>query len=334
MHRTTGGVYAHSLKRRTLLSRIFVVVAVAAFVPLGLYASSAHGQGHAAAGAKQLQESFRNIAKSVNPAVVNVSAVRVIRAQVAPEIDPFFENHPFFRELFREDLFRRFFEDRGKERNFRQQGLASGFIFDPRGYIMTNCHVIKGADQIEVTLEAKKKYKAKIIGMDAKTDVAVVKIEGQNFPHAPLGDSNALQVGDWVLAIGNPLGLMKTVTAGIVSAKGRSDLGILDYEDFIQTDAAINQGNSGGPLVNIAGQVVGMNTAILSKGGGYMGIGFAIPINIVKQEAQKLWNKYEARPLQQPKTPKQSKELREPPAAPAEPFNRIRPPVRQPGRGI
>jgi len=327
-----GRAHADNFTRQFSSFWIILLAIGTMCVGLGLDASAAYGQGSApTAGARELQQAFRNVAKNIKPAVVNVSAVRIARAQAGPEIDPFFENHPFFRELFRQEMFRRFFEEQGRERNIRQQGLASGFIFDPRGYIMTNRHVIKGADQIEVTVEANKKYKAKVIGMDAKTDVAVIKIEGQNFPYAPLGDSNALEVGDWVLAIGNPLGLMKTVTAGIVSAKGRSDLGILDYEDFIQTDAAINQGNSGGPLVNIDGQVVGMNTAILSSSGGNMGIGLAIPINIVKNQAQKLRNTFEARHLQQRNAPKQSREQS---VAPVQPNNRAQHPARLPGRGI
>jgi serine protease Do len=250
-----------------------------------------------AGGLRELQEAFRAVSRNVKPAVVNVSAVRIVQArEIGPEIDPFFMNHPFFREFFRDDMFRRFFDTQGRQRQHRQQGLGSGFIFDPRGYIMTNRHVIQGADEIIVAFEGAKKYKARLIGADPKTDGAVIKIEGQGFPYARLGDSNQLQVGDWVLAIGNPFGLTQTVTAGIVSAKGRSDMGILDYEDFIQTDAAINPGNSGGPLVNIDGQVVGMNTAILSRGGGNVGIGFAIPINVLKRVADTLAAK---RPLPQ-----------------------------------
>jgi serine protease Do len=234
-------------------------------------------------GVKELQEAFRSVVKAVKPAVVNVSSVRVMQArQTLPDMDPFFENHPF-REFFGDEFIKRFFGSPGGARKFRQQGLGSGVIFDPRGYILTNRHVINGADEILVTLETDKKYKARVVGADSKTDVAVIKIEGGNFPYAQLGDSQTLEVGDWVLAIGNPFGLTKTVTSGIVSAKGRKGMGILDHEDFIQTDAAINQGNSGGPLVNIDGQVIGINTAILSGSGGNMGIGFAIPINIVKR---------------------------------------------------
>jgi serine protease Do len=232
-----------------------------------------------------LQNSFRSVAKTVTPAVVNVSAVKIIaQRQEVPDLDPFFENHPF-REFFGDEFFRRFFNMRGETRPSRQQGLGSGFIFDPRGYVFTNRHVIKGADEIWVTLNSKKKYKGRLVSADAKTDIAVVKIEGQQFPYAALGNSDLLEVGDWVLAIGNPFGLTQTVTQGIVSAKGRNDMGILDLEDFIQTDAAINPGNSGGPLVNLDGQIVGMNTAILSRSGGSMGIGFAIPSNILKRVA-------------------------------------------------
>ncbi|AFM25054.1 trypsin-like peptidase domain-containing protein [Desulfomonile tiedjei] len=234
-------------------------------------------------GLRDLQEAFRTVVKAAKPAVVNVSAVRNVASnQLDSSLDPFFENHPF-RDLFKDELFRRFFGTPNPGKQYRQQGMASGFIFDPRGYILTNRHVIGSADQIVVTLESDKKYKARVIGADSKTDVAVIKIDGRGFPSAQLGDSRTLQVGDWVLAIGNPFGLMKTVTSGIVSATGRREMGILDYEDFIQTDAAINPGNSGGPLVNIEGQVIGMNTAILSRSGGSMGIGFAIPINIVKR---------------------------------------------------
>lgn len=256
------------------------------------------GQSVAAQGLKDLQSAFRAVAKNVKPAVVNVSSVRTAAARnPMSDLDPYFENHPF-REFFGDDFFRRFFgapngQSMPKQ---RQVGLGSGFIFDSRGYILTNGHVIKGADEIVVTVGTKKKYKARLIGADRKTDVAILKIEGSHFPYARLGDAASLEVGDWVLAIGNPFGLIQTVTAGIVSAKGRNDMGILDLEDFIQTDAAINPGNSGGPLVNIQGQVVGMNTAILSRSGGYMGIGFAIPSNILKKVADLAFSAKRAEP--------------------------------------
>jgi serine protease Do len=232
-----------------------------------------------------LQDAFRAVSKDVKPAVVNVSAVRTLTTKGAPpELEPFLENHPF-REFFGDDFLRRFFGAQSMPGRQRQQGIGSGFLCDPRGYIITNRHVIAKADEIIVTLGTKKQYKARVITADPKTDVALIKIAGGPFPYVRLGTSRNLEVGDWVLAIGNPFGLMQTVTAGIVSAKGRSDMGILDYEDFIQTDAAINPGNSGGPLVNIDGEVVGMNTAILSSsaGRGYMGIGFAIPVDIIRK---------------------------------------------------
>jgi serine protease Do len=231
---------------------------------------------------RALQESFREVSRSVKPAVVNVSTVKMMAGNDFGGLDPFFQNHPF-REFFGDEIFRQFFGSPGGSRRFRQKGLGSGFVVDPGGLIVTNRHVINGADEIQVTQEGNKKYKARVIYADPKTDIAIIKIDGGNFPFAKLGDSQTLEVGDWVLAIGNPLGLTQTVTAGIVSAKGRS-LGISDVRDFIQTDAAINVGNSGGPLVNIDGQVVGMNTAIASGGGnGNIGIGFAIPSNVLRK---------------------------------------------------
>lgn len=261
----------------------FLTVAILTAFLLPLH--DAHAQRRLP-GARELQQSFREISRSVKPAVVNVSAVRIVQTPgFSGGLDPFFLNDPFFGHFFRDPAFRRFFEQRSQPRKHVQQGLGTGFIFDPRGYILTNRHVIRGADKVVVTLEGDRKYNAKVVGADPKTDVAVIKIDAGNLPYVRLGDSSTLEVGDWVLAIGNPFGLQRTVTAGIVSAKGRSDMGILEYEDFIQTDAAINKGNSGGPLVNLDGQVVGMNTAILSESGGYMGIGFAIPVNIVKKIA-------------------------------------------------
>jgi serine protease Do len=264
-------------------TKIFVLAGLVIFFA-GL-TLTAWAQAPGTSGLRELQNSFRAVAKAATPAVVNVSAVRIIaQRQTMSDLDPFFENHPF-REFFGDEFFRRFFNAPGETRPYRQQGLGSGFLFDARGYLFTNGHVIKGADEIFVTLNSKKKFKARLVSADSKTDVAILKIEGQQFPHVVLANSGSVEVGDWVLAIGNPFGLNQTVTQGIVSAKGRNDMGILDMEDFIQTDAAINPGNSGGPLVNIDGQVVGMNTAILSRSGGSMGIGFAIPANILKKVA-------------------------------------------------
>jgi serine protease Do len=162
--------------------------------------------------------------------------------------------------------------------------LGSGIIVDADGYILTNYHVVRDADKLTVVLSGngRKEYEAKLVGSDPKSDLAVVKINAKNLPTAQLGDSDAMKVGQWVVAIGAPFGLQHTVTAGIVSAKGRANVGVADYEDLLQTDAAINPGNSGGPLVNLRGEVIGVNTAITSRSGGFEGIGFAIPINMAK----------------------------------------------------
>ncbi|MGO9571841.1 MAG: trypsin-like peptidase domain-containing protein [Desulfomonilaceae bacterium] len=261
----------------TILSGWLVVQ----FVTFLFLATLALAQHHSAT---DFQKSLRAVANAVKPAVVNISSEKVLRQRQNPqELDPFFEN---FRQFFGDEFMRQFFGNSGEDRRSRQQGLGSGFLVDPRGYILTSSHVVKGADTIFVTLGPNKKYRARTIAIDPKTDVALIKIDGEPFPYAKLGDSATLEVGDIVVAIGNPFGLNQTVTRGIVSARNRHGMGILPYEDFIQTDARINPGNSGGPLVNIAGQVVGINTAILSKSGGYIGIGFAIPINVAKKMLQ------------------------------------------------
>lgn len=173
------------------------------------------------------------------------------------------------------------------------QGQASGFIISPDGYILTNSHVIDGMKEIKVILNDKREFTGKVVGSDPNTDVALVKIEATDLPYIALGNSDDLEVGQWVVAIGNPYGLQATLTVGVVSAKGRNDLDLTRIEDFIQTDAAINRGNSGGPLLNLDGQVVGINTAIVSNmaNGGYMGIGFAIPSNIVKNDMEQILDK-------------------------------------------
>lgn len=239
------------------------------------------------AAAKGLQEVFRSVSKSSKPAVVNVSTVRIREREPVPRLSPFFEQHPL-RQFFGDDMLREFFE--GQAGPSVTQGMGSGFIFDPRGFILTNRHVIAGANEVQVVLASNRKFKASLVGADPKTDVAIIKISGGQLPYVRLGNSDKLEVGDWVLAIGSPFGLMRTVTTGIVSAKGRTDMGILASEDFIQTDAAINRGNSGGPLVNIDGEVVGMNTAIVSQTGGYAGIGLAISVNKIKSVLTQLLN--------------------------------------------
>jgi serine protease Do len=203
------------------------------------------------------------------PAVVNVSTERTVRLQANPFNDPFF---------------RHFFSGQGgvPEQKRRESGLGSGVIISPDGYILTNNHVVAGMDKVKVLLSDQRTFKAKIIGADPKSDVALIKIEAANLPSLPLGDSDQIQVGQSVLAIGNPFGLNQTVTLGIISAQGRSRVGIADYEDFIQTDAAINPGNSGGALVDLRGELIGINTAIASQNGGYQGVGFAVPSNMAK----------------------------------------------------
>ena len=219
-------------------------------------------------------QAMAEVVTAVKPAVVNIASTRTLEKKGAPS--PFF-NDPFFRKFFGDE-----FGSSEKPRKYKQSGLGSGVIVDENGYILTNNHVIKDADEIVVKLSDKREFKGKVIGTDAKTDLAVIKIDSNNLPVLKLGDSDNLKVGETVLAIGNPFGLSHTVTSGIVSAKGRAHVGIADYEDFIQTDAPINPGNSGGALVNIKGELVGVNTAIFSTTGGYQGIGFAIPSNMAK----------------------------------------------------
>jgi Do/DeqQ family serine protease len=229
------------------------------------------GAGAAAAAAPTLAagDGYSAIAKSVMPAVVNISSVHVI--QTYERYSPFMAD-PFFQQFFGRGLY-----DYVVPRERREMSLGSGVLVDDRGTILTNNHVVEQATEVRVALSDGRELPAKILGADPRTDLAALRIEASNLPHAPLGDSDALQVGDIVLAFGNPFGLGGTVTMGIVSAIGRGNLGLADYEDFIQTDAAINPGNSGGALVNTRGEVIGINTAIFSRSGGYQGIGFAIP---------------------------------------------------------
>jgi serine protease Do len=220
-------------------------------------------------------ETFVEISKSDTPAVVNISTTRLVKNETGP--NPFFED-PLFRRFFGEEFGRQF--EQPKER--KEQSLGSGVIVESNGIIVTNNHVVANADEIKVLLADKREFKGKVVGTDPKTDLAVIKISANDLPTIPWGDSGKMQVGEYVLAIGNPFGLNQTVTMGIVSALGRANVGISDYEDFIQTDAAINPGNSGGALVNTKGELIGINTAIFSRSGGYMGIGFAIPSNMAK----------------------------------------------------
>jgi serine protease Do len=218
----------------------------------------------------ETSKAFSEIVSAVSPAVVNISTTKVFKR----DSEPLFED-PFF------DFFKPF-HDLRMPKKWKEQSLGSGVIVSSDGYIITNNHVVEKSDEIKVTLLDKRMFKGRIVGADPKTDIAIVKIDAANLPTIPWGDSEKLQVGEFVLAIGNPYGLSHTVTMGIISAVGRANVGIADYEDFIQTDAAINPGNSGGPLVNIKGELIGINTAIFSKTGGYQGIGFAVPTNMVR----------------------------------------------------
>jgi len=260
---------------RTILAVVAAIALLAVIVPI-----PAHASGPASLEA--LGNAFVEIAEKVTPAVVNISSTRKMKfTSRRGGSEDSLKNHPF-REFFGDDFFKRYFKKGPHGRGFRSRGMGSGVIVSPDGYILTNNHVVRNADEIKVTLPDKRSFKAKIVGTDKESDIAVIRIDAKNLPTASLGDSDKLRVGEIVVAVGNPFGLNKTVTSGIVSAKGRTNVGIIDYEDFIQTDAAINPGNSGGPLVNIKGQVIGINTAIASRSGGYQGIGFAIPSNSVK----------------------------------------------------
>ncbi len=256
------------------------VLMIAAFLPMQAAAT-------APASLKELGEAFVEVAERVKPAVVNISSVKKMAGKSNPDMEDFLKDHPF-RQFFGDEFFKRFGPRGGNSKGFRKQGMGSGVIVKSDGTILTNAHVVKDADEIQVKLSDKRSFPAKVVGLDADSDIAVIKIDAKDLPTASIGDSDKLRVGEIVLAIGNPFGLTQTVTSGIVSAKGRSNVGIIDYEDFIQTDAAINPGNSGGPLVNIYGEVIGVNTAIATRSGGYQGIGFAIPSNSAKAIMQAL----------------------------------------------
>jgi serine protease Do len=220
-------------------------------------------------------EGYATIAQAVMPTVVNISSLQVIKTY--ERWSPFMAD-PFFQQFFGGGGY-----DYVVPRERRELSLGSGVIADPKGIILTNNHVVENATEVKVALSDGRELPARVIGVDTRTDLAALKVEPSGLPSAVLGDSDRLQVGDIVLAFGNPFGLGGTVTMGIVSAIGRGNIGVADYEDFIQTDAAINPGNSGGALVNTRGEVVGINTAILSQSGGYQGVGFAIPSNMVRE---------------------------------------------------
>ncbi|MGD9159220.1 MAG: DegQ family serine endoprotease [Desulfobacteraceae bacterium] len=249
------------LRKRAVESVIIALVSLMVLLPLAATAS-----------AKSAPDSFAGLVKKASPSVVYISTKKIIKQRY---YSPFGQNDPL------RDLFERFYGNR-MPRDIPQTGLGTGFIIDKEGYILTNNHVVDSVDEIKVTLEDESVFEAKIIGRDPETDIALIKIDAPDLKPLELGDSDKLEVGDWVVAIGNPYGLGHTVTAGIVSAKYRDNVGIGTFDNFIQTDASINPGNSGGPLMNIDGKVIGINSAIISQTGGSVGIGFAIPVNMVK----------------------------------------------------
>ena len=271
--------------RRAVLSSVALLaalllpvapVAVAQAPPASVPARPAAPTPESKALLRALEDAFVSVADRATPAVVNVS-VRV-KPEAAQEGGPSPEMEERFREFFGPELFERFFRRRAPREDGRAAG--SGVIVDPRGYILTNNHVVENATAIEVRLSDDRKFPATLVGRDTRTDLAVLKVESPApLPVADLGDSDTLRVGQWAIAIGNPFGLDRTVTAGIISATGRTHVGVATYEAFIQTDASINPGNSGGPLLNLDGRVIGINTAIVSSG---QGIGFAIPITMAR----------------------------------------------------
>src|SRR5438105_6462030 len=256
-----------------VLSAFVLMSGVAACMPAAESALAAPPIPEAAGGAVP---SLAPMLARVTPGVVNIA----VRGKARTE-NPLLQD-PFFRRFFN-------LPQRQQQEERETQATGSGVIVDAaQGYILTNGHVVENATRIEITTKDNRRLTARLIGKDSDTDIALLQVPAQNLTAVPIGDSDRLQVGDFVLAIGNPFGLGQTVTSGIVSALGRSGLGIEGYEDFIQTDASINPGNSGGPLVNLQGQCVGINTAILAPGGGNIGIGFAVPVNMARRVMEEL----------------------------------------------
>lgn len=264
-------------------NNIFRLIYVSAFLTLSSMGFT-NEEGSCVCSPKQISKAFSMVNKKASPAVV------FIKCEVpASEFeDPYFSS-PF--DSFGDDFLHRFFgiPPRGMQpKQAPQYSQGSGFLISSDGYIVTNAHVIKGAEKITIVFDNEKELDATLIGSDSHTDLAVLKVEGKNFPFVSFGNSDQIEVGEWVIAIGSPFQLESTLTVGVISAKGRQNLRITDLEDFIQTDAAINPGNSGGPLLNLDSEVIGINTAIVSRSGGYMGIGFAIPSNMAKNVVQQI----------------------------------------------
>jgi serine protease Do len=270
-----------SLQRNKTRSRCIVILTLLILLfisPISVFAQ----EPNSIATLRRMGKAFAYIAEKTSPAVVSLKSERTVTRDY-----PSMREGPFGEPS---DPFEFFFRRRSpRQRQYREPRTVqgSGFIISPDGYILTNNHMVEKAEKVEIEITDGRKFTAKIIGADSDSDVAVVKIDANDLPYLELADSDALKVGEWVLAIGNPLGLSHTVTAGIVSAKGRSGFGLADFENFIQTDAAINFGNSGGPLINLDGKVVGINAAIVGSTGN-IGIGFAIPINMAKHAYEQL----------------------------------------------
>jgi Do/DeqQ family serine protease len=273
--------------RTALLASVLFAFAGLGFGVYGFLTSgrvrAAAPSTNASATADALQAAFVSVAERVRPAVVNVGTVQVSRGRRPPSIPGPGTDDPFLKDFF-DQFFGR--GGPGPREEFKRPGIGSGVIIDKRGFVLTNNHVILGADSVTVKLSTGDELKGRIVGTDSKTDLAVVKFEpAGELRVAKMGDSDTLRVGEWAIAIGNPFGLDQTVTVGVVSATGRAEVGLATYENFIQTDASINPGNSGGPLVNLRGEVIGINTAILATG---QGIGFAIPANMAKRVTSQL----------------------------------------------
>jgi serine protease Do len=279
---------------RRWLAAVSLATALAVTGFLGVHAATVNRADNPPATVKVTAQGpshagYSKVIKEVLPAVVNVSSTKVVKADRNAE-----SPDDFFRQFFGEDGNS---SNNGRQggRQFgapqqdrREKGLGSGVIVSPEGYILTNNHVVDGATEVMVTLHDKREMRARVVGTDPKTDIAVLKIDGSNFPTLTLADSSKAEIGDVVLAIGDPFGIGQTVTQGIISATGRSGLGIEDVEDFIQTDASINPGNSGGALVDDQGHLIGINTAIVGGSGGNVGIGFAVPINMAKNDMDQI----------------------------------------------
>ncbi|WPD23854.1 MAG: DegQ family serine endoprotease [Candidatus Electrothrix aestuarii] len=271
------------MKQKHVIPRLNTMAFLALCIFLLTAQARAANLDHDIAMLDRSAKAFSSVVRKAGPAVVYIAVEKTSKGLNGQgQLDMF--NDPFFEHFFG----KKFDRFRQEPSPFKQHEAGSGFLISSEGLILTNNHVVDDADSIRVRLADKREFTASVVGTDPQSDVALIKIDGSNLPTLTLGDSDKLEVGEWVIAIGSPFELSQTVTVGIVSAKGRSRMGISDYENFIQTDAAINPGNSGGPLLNIHGKVVGINTAIFSRNGGNMGIGFAIPINMAKSVEEQL----------------------------------------------